>query len=169
MRSLCRRQCDVSQSVEQLCACLHVLLLHDVRNGSRIRQVPVVEEIHDRVANRKWYMPPIDHYQISSSIDSCRNKYEIEIGKKTKKKQKQKQIYRYRNLFRSLSSGIVEIFCRRFLTKPVRPDAREPAWLGEPVRHIKWCIILVRFSHCCCYCYCQKVATTTTIPTPSVT
>lgn len=44
----------VPESAEQLCARLHVLLLHDGRHGTRVRQVPVVEEIYDRAADRKY-------------------------------------------------------------------------------------------------------------------
>jgi len=45
----------IPESAEQLCARVHVLLLHDGRHGTRVRQVPVVEEIHDRAADRKYY------------------------------------------------------------------------------------------------------------------
>lgn len=44
---------NLPESAQQLCAHLHVFLLHDVRHGSAIPEISVVEEIHDRVANRK--------------------------------------------------------------------------------------------------------------------
>lgn len=52
-QTVCRWQRNTTESDQQLCARMHVLLLHDVSDGTAIPEVSVVEEIHDRVANCK--------------------------------------------------------------------------------------------------------------------
>lgn len=50
-----RWKCDVPEYYQQFRAHLHVLLLHDVSNGSTIPEILVVEKIHDRIANCKYF------------------------------------------------------------------------------------------------------------------
>lgn len=48
-----RWQRNAAESDQQLCARVHVLLLHDVGVWAAISEVSVVEEIHDGAADRK--------------------------------------------------------------------------------------------------------------------